>query len=94
MEKRCYGCKNEKLSQKDHYCLLITKEEWLHMFFDELLKEIDFKLINKLSENQVSEKFCQNEVGDAIEWFKNPKFSLGNEQWCNEIKNKLITINN
>ena len=40
MEKRCYGCINDRPSQRDHDCTLLSTEEWLDMFLEKLLEKL------------------------------------------------------
>ena len=65
MDKRYYGCKNNRLNRRDHDCLMITTEEWLDIYFVDLFREIDVRLINHLSERRLMEHFCKNEILDS-----------------------------
>ena len=41
IKRNCYGCVTNKLSQTTHQCLNLTKGEWLHLYLEELLLEVD-----------------------------------------------------
>ena len=50
--KNCTGCIMENLSQTNHECLTMEKDEQLCMYFDEAL--------SKMSEAKVTEAFIEN----------------------------------
>ena len=66
MKKRCYGCINDRPSQRDHDCILLSTEEWLDMFLEKLIKKINFKLINNLAMNRLFENFRAYEIKNSI----------------------------
>ena len=78
MDKRCYGCKSNRPSQRGNKCLTITTEECFDIYFVYLLQEIDFILINHPLEKQLVEHFCKNEIWDAINKFGTSECYLDN----------------
>lgn len=90
MKKRCYGCINDRLSQRDHDCLLLTTEEWLDMFLEKLIKKIDFRLINNLAMNRLCGDFRPTEIKHTINHFNTLDFYLEDKQWCQLIKTKIV----
>ena len=44
----CFGCVHDYLSQREHDSLMMDKEESVNMYFEEIVKKIDFLLINHL----------------------------------------------
>ena len=65
MDKRYYGCKNNRLNRRDNDCLMITTEEWLDMYIVDLFREIGVRLINHLPERRLMENFCKREILDS-----------------------------
>ena len=82
MDKRYYGCKNNRLNRRDHDCLMITTEEWLDMYFVDLFREIDVRLINLYLKGGLWNTFVKSKFWTQI---------LDNKQWCEWIKNRIVT---
>lgn len=52
--KKCYGCINNKLSQTDHQCLNLSREDWLHLYLEDILLCVDESDILQKWESSVS----------------------------------------
>lgn len=38
---KCFGCQNSCLSQTDHTCINLTREQQLKLYFEDVLREVD-----------------------------------------------------
>ena len=54
IKKKCYGCVTNKLSQTDHTCWNLTKKDWLHRCFEDILYEVDENEILQRWEDSVN----------------------------------------
>ena len=45
----CFGCTHDRPSQSEHECMMRDKQESVGMYFDEIMKKVDFLLVNHLA---------------------------------------------
>ena len=89
----CFGCSHDRSSQREHECMMKDKEESVDMYFDEMMKKVDFLLVNQLAMQPLPEKHPEEEIWGTILNFNTDLESyLKNKRWCRQIKHRLIAL--
>ena len=89
----CFGCTHDRPSQSEHECMMRDKEESVGMYFDEIMKKVDFLLVNHLALQPLAEKHPEEEIWEAILNFNTDVESyLKDKRWCRQIKHRLIAL--
>ena len=89
----CFGCTHDRPSQSEHECMMRDKEESVGMYFDEIMKKVDFLLVNHLALQRLAEKHPEEEIWEAILNFNTDVESyLKDKRWCRQIKHRLIAL--
>ena len=60
----CFGCTHDRRSHSEHECMMRDKKESVGMYFDEIMKNVDFLLVNHLAMQRLAEKsdYCTRSV--------------------------------
>ena len=61
-----FGCSHDRPSQSEHECTMRDKAESVCMYFDEIMKKVDFLLVNPLAMQRLAEKHPDEEIWEAI----------------------------
>ena len=89
----CFGCSHDRPSQSEHECLMRGKEESVDIYFDEIMKKVDFLLVNHLAMQRLAEKHPEEEIWESILNFNTDVESyLKDKRWCRQIKHRLIAL--
>ena len=89
----CFGCTHDRPSQSEHECMMRDKEESVGMYFDEIMKKVDFLLVNHLAMQRLAEKHPEEEIWETIFNFNTDVESyLKDKRWCGQIKQRLIAL--
>lgn len=49
MKENCYGCISDNPSQRKHECIMLEKDEWIRLYFEDIISKLDFELIQELT---------------------------------------------
>ena len=91
IHSNCFGCSH--LSQSEHECLMRGKEESVDIYFDEIMKKVDFLLVNHLAIQRLAEKHPEEEIWESMLYFNTDVESyLKDKRWCRQIKYRLIAL--
>ena len=91
IHSNCFGC--SRPSQSEHECLMRGEEESVDIYFDEIMKKVDFLLVNHLAMQRLAEKHPEEEIWESILYFNTDVESyLKDKRWCRQIKHRLIAL--
>ena len=89
----CFGCSHGQPSQSEHECSMRDKGESVDMYFDEIMKNVDFLLVNHLEMQRLAERHPEEEIWEAILNFNTDVESyLKGKRCCGQIKHTLIAL--
>ena len=73
--------------------MMRDKEKSVGMYFDEIMKKVDFLLVNHLAMQRLVEKHPEEEIWEAILNFSTDVESyFKDKRWSRQIKHRLIAL--
>ena len=90
IKESCYGCISDNPSQWKHECIMIEKDEWIRIYFDDIISKLDFELIQELTKQRLSSDYTNSEVCYHVNYYTKKDFIDSND-WKENLKTKLLS---